>query len=35
MKKGMAWDELLIIIVAIIVVAIIIGLAVGFMKKVM
>jgi hypothetical protein len=35
MRKGMAWEELLIIIVAIIVVAIIIGIAVGFIKKVM
>jgi len=35
MKKGMAWEELLIIIVTIIVVAIIIAIAVGFIKKVM
>jgi len=35
MRKGIAWEELLVIIVTIIVVAIIIGIAVGFIKKVM
>jgi len=33
MKKGQAWGELLKIVVAIIIVAIIIGIAVSFVKK--
>jgi len=35
MKKGTAWNELLVLVITIIIIAIIIGIAVSFVKKAM